>query len=164
MGVSRFTTKNPPPVTLASLPTTGYAFTAGNLVVYEPIVQDQHTIGVLRIQSSLAAMRQRFYLYGLIVLLILGTSSLIAFALSAQLQRRITDPIQELAITAQSSGYYAVAGAMLCLVFAAARWRALARPRILAATAAILAVVSLTACLLPSRRATRISPMEALAE
>jgi predicted permease len=34
----------------------------------------------------------------------------------------------------------------------------------LAATAAILAVVSLSACLLPSRRAARISPMEALAE
>jgi predicted permease len=34
----------------------------------------------------------------------------------------------------------------------------------LAATTAILAVVSLSACLLPSRRAARISPMEALAE
>jgi predicted permease len=35
---------------------------------------------------------------------------------------------------------------------------------ILASTAAILAVVSLSACLLPSRRAAQISPMEALAE
>jgi ABC-type antimicrobial peptide transport system permease subunit len=34
----------------------------------------------------------------------------------------------------------------------------------LAGTAAIMGVVSLAACLLPSRRAARISPMEALAE
>lgn len=34
----------------------------------------------------------------------------------------------------------------------------------LAGTAAILAAVSMAACLLPSHRAARISPMEALAE
>jgi ABC-type lipoprotein release transport system permease subunit len=34
----------------------------------------------------------------------------------------------------------------------------------LAGTAAIMGVVSLAACLLPSHRAARISPMEALAE
>jgi len=32
------------------------------------------------------------------------------------------------------------------------------------ATAAVLAIVSLAACLLPSHRAARISPMEALSE
>jgi ABC-type lipoprotein release transport system permease subunit len=34
----------------------------------------------------------------------------------------------------------------------------------LAGTAVIMGVVSLAACLLPSQRAARISPMEALAE
>jgi ABC-type antimicrobial peptide transport system permease subunit len=32
----------------------------------------------------------------------------------------------------------------------------------LAATAVVLAIVSMTACLLPSHRAARISPMEAM--
>jgi ABC-type antimicrobial peptide transport system permease subunit len=37
-------------------------------------------------------------------------------------------------------------------------------PAILAGTVCVMGLVSLIACLLPSQRATRISPMEALAE
>ena len=37
-----------------------------------------------------------------------------------------------------------------------------AHPLVLAGTAAVLAAVTLTACLLPSRRAARVSPIEAL--
>jgi ABC-type antimicrobial peptide transport system permease subunit len=37
-------------------------------------------------------------------------------------------------------------------------------PVILAATVCVMGLVSLVACVLPSRRAARISPMEALAE
>jgi ABC-type lipoprotein release transport system permease subunit len=37
-------------------------------------------------------------------------------------------------------------------------------PAVLAATATIMAAVSFAACVLPSHRAARISPMEALAD
>jgi hypothetical protein len=47
------------------------------------------------------------------------------------------------AITAQSSGYYAVAGAVIALVFAGVQWRALAQRRVLAAAASAALVAAL---------------------
>jgi PAS domain S-box-containing protein len=96
------TATSQPPLTLTAVPAAGYAFTINRLEVYEPIVQEKRQYGYLFIESSLAAMHQRFLLYGVIVLAILGTSSLLAFALSSRLQQRITEPIQELAATAQA--------------------------------------------------------------
>lgn len=90
------------PAQLTSLPPEGHAFSFNELIVYEPIVQERRTLGTLFIRSSLAAMHQRFLLYGLVILCILGVSSLVAFALSSRLQQRITDPIQNLAETAQA--------------------------------------------------------------
>jgi signal transduction histidine kinase len=100
--VAFYTTAEPPPATLESLPAEGYVFRAGHLVLYQPVVQDKRQLGTLMVQSSLAGMQQRFLLYGVIVLAILGTSSLVAFALSSRLQSRVTAPIQELAETAQA--------------------------------------------------------------
>jgi PAS domain S-box-containing protein len=100
--IAFFSSAEPPPARTPPEPDDGHAFIGGHLVVHEPIVQDQHRLGTLTVESSLAGMQQRFVLYGAIVLAILGTSSLVAFALSSQLQRQITDPIQELAQTAQA--------------------------------------------------------------
>jgi signal transduction histidine kinase/HAMP domain-containing protein len=96
------TQQSQPPRTLTSVPTRGYVFTSTQLEVYEPIVQETRQFGTLFIRSSLAAMYRRFLLYGVIVLTILGTASLVAFALSSRLQQRITAPIQELARTAHA--------------------------------------------------------------
>jgi PAS domain S-box-containing protein len=96
------TTGSPPPAELDAVPSTGYVFSSRRLKVYEPVVHETRRWGTLVVQSSLAAMYWRFLLYGAIVLTILGTSSLVAFALSSRLQQRITDPIQELAETAHA--------------------------------------------------------------
>jgi PAS domain S-box-containing protein len=91
-----------PPAVLTAVPANGHTFSGTRLAVFEPVVQDSRRWGTLLLESSLAAMHQRFLLYGVIVLTILGTSSLVAFALSSRLQQRITDPIQELAETAHA--------------------------------------------------------------
>ena len=94
--------KSPPPLTLTSVPAAGHAFSALGLRVYEPITSESHRFGTLFIHSSLSAVHQRLLLYGLIIVAIFGTSSLVAFALSAQLQQRITEPVRELARTART--------------------------------------------------------------
>lgn len=90
------------PETLTSVPPEGHTFSVNELWVYAPIVQERRLLGTLLIRSSLEAMHQRFLIYGLVILCILGTSSLVAFALSSRLQQRITDPIQNLAETAHA--------------------------------------------------------------
>jgi PAS domain S-box-containing protein len=90
------------PLTLTSVPPAGHTIRTTELLVYQPVVHDRGQLGTLLVQSSLAALQQRILLYGLIMLTILGTSALVAFALSSQLQSRITEPIRELAATAQA--------------------------------------------------------------
>ncbi len=92
----------PIPPTLDQIPPDLHRFADGHLVVYQPISHDHRSLGTLRIESSLAAMQRRFLLYAGIVVFILLTSSLVAFALSSRLQERITAPVQELARTAQA--------------------------------------------------------------
>ncbi len=83
-------------------PPEGHRFDRGHLIVYTPITHENRTLGMLYIETSLAAMQRRSVLYAGIVFLILITSSLVAFALSSRLQKRITEPIRELAETAQA--------------------------------------------------------------
>jgi PAS domain S-box-containing protein len=96
------TTSRLPPATVPAIPANNHLFGASHLVVFEPISEENRRLGTLMIESGLAAMQQRFVLYSVIVLAILGTSSLVAFAFSSQIQRRITAPIQDLARTAQA--------------------------------------------------------------
>lgn len=91
-----------PPSKLVSVPETGYVLSAAHLEVFEPIAQDNKQFGTLYLRSSLAAMHQRFLLYGGMIIAILATSSLVAFVLSGRLQARITEPIRELAETAHA--------------------------------------------------------------
>jgi PAS domain S-box-containing protein len=91
-----------PDGTLGPVPPQGHAFGGGRLAVYLPITHDDRQLGTLLIESSLAGMQRRFLLYGGIVLLILVTSSAVAFVISSRLQERITEPIQELAKTAHA--------------------------------------------------------------
>lgn len=90
------------PPKLEEIPPGQHRFAGGHLVVFQPISHDHRSLGTLRIESSLAAMQRRFLLYAGIVVLILLTSSLVAFALSSRLQERITAPVRELARTAQA--------------------------------------------------------------
>jgi PAS domain S-box-containing protein len=90
------------PVTLTSTPPEGHVFSMSELRVYEPILKESRTLGLLYIHWSLASLQQRFVIFGLVILAILLTSSLVAFVLSSRLQERITEPIQELARTAHA--------------------------------------------------------------
>ena len=94
--------KSSPPVRLTSVPAAGHAFSAMDLRVYEPITSESLRFGTLFIHSNLSAVHQRLLLYGLIIVAIFGTSSLVAFALSGRLQERITQPVRELARTART--------------------------------------------------------------
>ncbi len=91
-----------PPGSLTSVPDEGHVFSMSNLTVYESITSHARPLGVLYIRTSLESMHRRFVIYGLVIVAILLTSSLVAFVLSSQLQQRITEPIQELARTAQA--------------------------------------------------------------
>ncbi len=100
--IAFYSTNRLQPPTPAERQTSGHVFADGQLAMYLPIAHDGRTFGTLFIETSLAAMQRRFVLYAGIAFLVLVASSLIAFALSARLQRRITDPILELARTAQA--------------------------------------------------------------
>ena len=100
--IAFYSTHRRQPPSLAAMPEAGHLFADGHLQVFLPVVHNQRAVGTLFIESSLAAMQQRFILYAGIVLLVLVTSSLVAFVLSSRLQERITEPIRELAQTAQA--------------------------------------------------------------
>jgi PAS domain S-box-containing protein len=68
----------------------------GKLVVVRP-VYEQRRIGTLLIEADLTPLYARLQVYSLIVALVLATSFLVAYLLSFWLQRRVSDPILELA-------------------------------------------------------------------
>jgi signal transduction histidine kinase/CheY-like chemotaxis protein/HPt (histidine-containing phosphotransfer) domain-containing protein len=86
----------PPPV----LPNETYRFTHDRLEMRRPIVLRQETVGTVYLRSDLRAMRERFNQYAGIILVVILASGLVAFSLSARLQRMISDPIGHLAQTA----------------------------------------------------------------
>jgi len=86
----------PPP----ALPNEAHRFTHDRLEMRRPIVLRQETVGTVYLRSDLRAMRERFNQYAGIILVVILASGLVAFSLSARLQRMISDPIGHLAQTA----------------------------------------------------------------
>ncbi|MES1166712.1 MAG: CHASE sensor domain-containing protein, partial [Pseudomonadota bacterium] len=82
----------------------GYRLEAGHLVGFVPIIQvkGSQRLGTLYLKSDLEAMYERLRLYGGIALLVIGVSSLVAYALSRKLQQQISRPILALAETAKA--------------------------------------------------------------
>jgi len=91
------------PVT--DFPTTitnyGYHFERAYVVGFQPVMHDGKRLGTLYLQSDMNAMYARFKLFGLIALLVIVVSSLLAYLLSLQLQRGISNPLLALASTAK---------------------------------------------------------------
>jgi two-component system, sensor histidine kinase and response regulator len=85
----------PPPHTNGSL------LDNNRLVLFHPIVLDKEAIGTVYLESDLQALRDRFRQYTGILVLICLSSLCVAFLLSAQLQRVISKPIVDLALTAR---------------------------------------------------------------
>jgi signal transduction histidine kinase len=85
----------------ATLQSVGCEFKKSRLIVFEPVTQNGVRKGTLYLCSDLKAIAERLQLYGLIALLVMLGSLLIALWLSNTLQRRITNPIIALSQTAR---------------------------------------------------------------
>lgn len=80
----------------------GYRFADGHLVGFTPIVQVKGSdrFGTLYLSSDMEAMYERLRLYGLLAILVILIASVVAYALSRIFERRISQPILQLAQTA----------------------------------------------------------------
>lgn len=79
----------------------GYAFRNDQLIQFHSVMLNNEKIGTIYLASDLAEFDARVTRYAYIVLVILCMSGLVAFLLSARLQRLISEPILHLARTAQ---------------------------------------------------------------
>jgi signal transduction histidine kinase/ActR/RegA family two-component response regulator/HAMP domain-containing protein len=86
----------------ATPPRLGYRFERGALIGGQPVVQGGRTLGTLYLQSDLGAIYERFRLYGLITLVIMALSSVVAYLIASRVQRQISHPILALADTARA--------------------------------------------------------------
>ena len=72
-------------------------FVPDRLDTFRTITLAGEVIGTLYLASDLKELTARFWRYAVIVGLVLGVSSLVAFALAAKLQKVIAEPISQLA-------------------------------------------------------------------
>jgi signal transduction histidine kinase len=79
----------------------GYRFGTSDLSLYQPVQAGARQLGTLYLRSDLAAMYERFTLYGGVVIAVIAFCGLVAALLSARLQRHISRPVLALADTAQ---------------------------------------------------------------
>jgi signal transduction histidine kinase/ActR/RegA family two-component response regulator len=80
----------------------GFAFTRTMLAGFQPVMEGSTHLGTLYVQSDLRAMYARIELYALIVALVIGISSALAYLLSRRLQHELLHPILALADTARA--------------------------------------------------------------
>jgi len=80
----------------------GYRFEKGHLVVFVPVTREKRRLGTVYLKSDLSALTERFRFYTVFVSVVIAGSIVVTYALSARLQRRISEPILNLASTARS--------------------------------------------------------------
>jgi PAS domain S-box-containing protein len=80
----------------------GHRFVDGALVLFEPVMQEQKPAGTLYLRSSLRGLDEQLWRYAIIVGAVLIGSSAAAFGVSSVLEKRISDPILALTLTAQA--------------------------------------------------------------
>ena len=98
----RYPTNAPAVAFPSTLGADGHQFAQSYLVLYQPVMESDKRLGTLYLKSDVSAMYERFRLYGGIVVLVMGFAFLVAFAISARLQKRISGPILALAGTAKA--------------------------------------------------------------
>jgi len=74
----------------------GYEFNGHGLVMFRPITSKGEVIGTVYVESDLSALYSRLQQYVLIVLGVFSAATLVAFLISARLQRVISEPILQL--------------------------------------------------------------------
>jgi PAS domain S-box-containing protein len=80
----------------------GHRFTQAHLILFQPVSESGRRLGTLYLRSDVSAMYARFQLYGGVAVLVMAISCLVALAISAALQKRISQPILALADTAKA--------------------------------------------------------------
>lgn len=94
---ARFPTEAP----LAEFPSVpdadGQRFEKRHLEMFRPIVQEGSRLGTIYLQADLGEMYSRFIVYGTLLLAVTACASLGAIVLTTTLQKRISQPILELA-------------------------------------------------------------------
>src|SRR5690554_1605284 len=78
----------------------GYRFSRGYMEGIQPVIQGSKSLGTLYLRSNLNALWERFQLYSMVVLVVMGFSILIAYLLSLFLSKSISRPIVSLSETA----------------------------------------------------------------
>lgn len=72
---------------------SGYSYAQGFLEGVQPVVQGSKFLGTLYLRSNLKALQERFMLYGMVVLVVMAFSILLAYVLSQLLSNSISRPI-----------------------------------------------------------------------
>jgi signal transduction histidine kinase len=80
----------------------GHRFEDSSLIVLEPVVQKGHTLGTLYLKSDMNAMYERLKLYATIAAAVGTFSLIVAYLISMQLQRSISNPVLALTETAKA--------------------------------------------------------------
>jgi signal transduction histidine kinase len=87
------------PVTAQS---RSYYFKESHLEGFEPVMQGKRLLGTLYLKSDMGAMYDRFVVYSVLVIFMIGLALLLAYFLSKYLQQQITTPILRLAEVAKA--------------------------------------------------------------
>jgi len=74
-----------------------YDFEDTYLAGYQPVVQGNNHLGTLYLRSDMGAMYERIRLYGILAIVVISISFLVAYLLSKNLQKSISKPILVLA-------------------------------------------------------------------
>jgi signal transduction histidine kinase len=80
----------------------GYHFEQTFLTSFQPVAQSNEFLGTLYLKLDMGAFLQRFSLYGIVVLVVISVSFLLAYVISKNLQKGISYPILALAETARA--------------------------------------------------------------
>jgi len=80
----------------------GYRFESDRLTLTQPVVYDSERVATIYLETDLRAIQDRLLRYALIVGTVLVVALLAAWAMSARLQRVVTDPILDLVETSKA--------------------------------------------------------------
>ncbi|MBT1687634.1 ATP-binding protein [Dawidia soli] len=79
-----------------------HRFEESHLIIFEPVVQNNKTLGVFYLKSDMDAMYERISLYASIAAAVIAISFVVAYFLSNRLQRSISRPVHALTSTAKT--------------------------------------------------------------
>jgi len=80
----------------------GYRFEQQYLVGLQPVVENDRRMGTLYLKSDTQAIYDQLRLHGIIAALVIAVSCLVAYLMSRNLQRQVSEPILSLAETARA--------------------------------------------------------------